>query len=135
MGDRNVRGVRFTQEQLMAEAYGAADRYFLWMANGLLGGGHRRNRIVRLLVPVTALSGKTYPAGTEVRVAGSGSSVDGLFSLETERFFGSRSGRACPLVPELTNPFCTPREPTRRRMLRADDQRLDRTQGRRFKSG
>lgn len=33
---------------------------------------------MRLLVPVTALSGKTYPVGTEVRVAGSGSSVDGF---------------------------------------------------------
>jgi hypothetical protein len=31
----------------------------------------------------------------------------GTFLLETERFFSSRSGRACPLVPELTYPFCT----------------------------
>ena len=35
-------------------------------------------RVVRLLVAVTALSGKTYPVGTEVRIAGGGSSVDGF---------------------------------------------------------
>jgi hypothetical protein len=39
---------------------------------------HPRGRIVRLLVAVRAVSGKTYPVGTEVRVAGSGSSVDGF---------------------------------------------------------
>jgi hypothetical protein len=37
-----------------------------------------RGRIVRLLVAVRAVSGKTYPVGTEVRIAGSGSSVDGF---------------------------------------------------------
>jgi hypothetical protein len=31
----------------------------------------------------------------------------GTFSLETERFHNSGSGRACPLVPELTYPFRT----------------------------
>jgi hypothetical protein len=31
----------------------------------------------------------------------------GMLSLETRRFFGSYSGRACPPVPELTYPFCT----------------------------
>lgn len=34
-------------------------------------------RAVRLLVAVKGLSGTTYPVGTEVRIAGTGSSVDG----------------------------------------------------------
>jgi hypothetical protein len=34
---------------------------------------------------------------------------DGMFSLETERFFSSNGGRACPLVAKLTYPICTRR--------------------------
>jgi hypothetical protein len=75
------------------------------MANGLLGGGHRRNRMVRLLVPVTALSGKTYPAGTEVRVAGSGPSVDGLVEGDWLPLswweYAESDARELPSEPEL----------------------------------
>lgn len=35
-------------------------------------------RTVRLLVPVTGVSGTTYPVGTEVSVSGSGGTVDGF---------------------------------------------------------
>jgi hypothetical protein len=35
-------------------------------------------RVVRLLVAVKGLSGNSYAAGTEVRVSGVGSSVDGF---------------------------------------------------------
>ncbi len=35
-------------------------------------------RTVRLLVDVAGLSGKTYAAGTDVRVNGTGSEVDGF---------------------------------------------------------
>ena len=31
----------------------------------------------------------------------------GTFSLENRQFFSSGNGRACPLVPKLTYPFCT----------------------------
>ena len=34
-------------------------------------------RVVRLLAEVRGLSGRMYPIGTEVRVRGTGSSVDG----------------------------------------------------------
>jgi len=51
----------------------------------------------------------------------------GTFSLENERFFSPRSGRACPLVPELTYPFCTRPEP-RAHPAKAHNRVLDRTQ-------
>ena len=44
----------------------------------LLGGSPHDPRTVRLLVEATSLSGKTYPAGTEVRVIGDGQSFDGF---------------------------------------------------------
>jgi hypothetical protein len=37
----------------------------------------QQGRVVRLLVEVRGLSGRRYPIGTEVRVRGTGSSVDG----------------------------------------------------------
>jgi hypothetical protein len=38
----------------------------------------RRDRLVRLLVDVCGLSGRRYPAGTVVAVAGGGAAVDGF---------------------------------------------------------
>ena len=36
----------------------------------------REERVGRLLVAVTAMSGRSYPAGTVVRLVGTGASVD-----------------------------------------------------------
>jgi len=48
--------------------------------NELLAGRPHEPRTARLLVEVRSLSGKAYPAGTEVRVLGDGESFDGFIN-------------------------------------------------------
>ena len=64
----------------------------------------RPSRVVRLLVAVTALSGRTYPVGTEVRVSGAGSSVDGFIEGDWLPLSWWEYAEVSPRIPPAPDP-------------------------------